>query len=434
MNRILRLLAIFLAPFSLYSQVWFSNGATINFNPGSIVHCNGGMELSNSTTLTNHGDLTISKNSSLSQAGNLNFNMASTVNGNGTYSVEQDWVNDAQFNAGSSRVILYGNTEQVITSNTATITQFNDLILTGTGIGANRKKSLQNVDAEIGVNGILTINDRELNTSTKLFTVLNTSNASVTNTNTFGSEGFVSSIDPGYFVRNTNMSSNYIFPVGSSLGTLRYRPVNINPSSSSNHRFNVRLNNYNADNDAFYLAQHSEDIDLANDKFYHSIERTLGNSDATIQLLYLSGADGDWMSTAHWYSNDALWKDVLNTNSISIGNFNVSEKANWNFPTNNHAYVLINTIDQLIIPNVFTPNGDGANDVFFITSSGLSEYNLTILNRWGNTVFESEDPAEAWDGKSNGEPCTDGTYFYLLKAKSTSKEYIKHGHLTLNAN
>jgi gliding motility-associated-like protein len=434
MKRFLHFSLVIISPFTTFSQVWFSNGADITFNPGSIVHCNGGMSLSNTSLLTNNGNLRITKNSTLPQAGNFIFNSLSEVNGNGKYAIEQDWINDAQFVGENSEVILFGNTEQLITSTTSVVTQFNDLSLTGTGTGLNRRKSLQNVDAEIGVNGTLSINDRELNTSSNQFTVLNPASNSVGNSTTFGNEGFVSSNDPGYFVRVTNQSTSYLFPVGSSAGTLRYRPVQITPSNANNHHFEVRLNNYSADSDGFFLAQHTEEIESANDLFYHSIERSVGSGNATIRVNYIPNSDGDWLSTAHWYGNESLWKDLTNTNANVSGNFSYSEKADWDFPTNDHAYVLVNTIEQLVIPNVFTPNGDGANDLFFVTSNGLTEYNLTIVNRWGNTVFESTDPNEGWDGKSNGDPCTDGTYFYILKAKSNSKEFDKHGHITLNAN
>jgi len=69
------------------------------------------------------------------------------------------------------------------------------------------------------------------------------------------------------------------------------------------------------------------------------------------------------------------------------------------------------------IPNVITPNGDGINDLFvipFITS----EYNLTILNRWGEKVFETSNPnQEYWDGSNNGAINSDGVYFYILETK-----------------
>ena len=57
-----------------------------------------------------------------------------------------------------------------------------------------------------------------------------------------------------------------------------------------------------------------------------------------------------------------------------------------------------------------------------------------IVNRWGNPVFETTDPAAVWDGTSGGNPCNEGTYFYILKAKSSGKDKVMQGHITLHRN
>lgn len=87
--------------------------------------------------------------------------------------------------------------------------------------------------------------------------------------------------------------------------------------------------------------------------------------------------------------------------------------------------VTINVFEEvaIIIPNIFTPNGDGHNDVFVIQSSGVSEINGSILNRWGKKVFEwTGDANSGWDGKINGGSAQDGTYYYILKIKTNSGE------------
>ena len=77
-----------------------------------------------------------------------------------------------------------------------------------------------------------------------------------------------------------------------------------------------------------------------------------------------------------------------------------------------HTQVLVHINDcQLMIPNVFTPNGDGVNDVFFI--KGLNHYSgssLTILDRKGKVVYQSLDYKNNW----KAENLADGTYFYSL--------------------
>ncbi|MBX3165038.1 MAG: gliding motility-associated C-terminal domain-containing protein, partial [Bacteroidetes bacterium] len=76
---------------------------------------------------------------------------------------------------------------------------------------------------------------------------------------------------------------------------------------------------------------------------------------------------------------------------------------------------------SLEIPNVFTPNGDGVNDIFFLKTSNLSEITATIFDRWGHKVYEltSQTGNIAWNGKNlQGQDSAAGTYFYIISAKS----------------
>jgi gliding motility-associated-like protein len=66
------------------------------------------------------------------------------------------------------------------------------------------------------------------------------------------------------------------------------------------------------------------------------------------------------------------------------------------------------------IPNVFTPNGDGKNDIFYIDYKGLEDYNLKVYNRWGKKVFESANKEDYWDGTISNQPASDGVYYYGL--------------------
>ncbi|HTK22390.1 MAG TPA: gliding motility-associated C-terminal domain-containing protein [Mucilaginibacter sp.] len=83
----------------------------------------------------------------------------------------------------------------------------------------------------------------------------------------------------------------------------------------------------------------------------------------------------------------------------------------------------------LEIPNVFTPNGDGFNDTFIIKDlNKYPENDLVIFNRWGNSVFQEKNYHNEWTGTGLSE----GTYFYVLKVKSTAEIWEDyHGYLTL---
>ena len=74
---------------------------------------------------------------------------------------------------------------------------------------------------------------------------------------------------------------------------------------------------------------------------------------------------------------------------------------------------------MLLVPNVFTPNGDGKNDEFRVLYRSIKEYHIWVYNRWGKLVYESTDPAKGWDGTINNHPAAEGAYFYVIRALGT---------------
>ena len=88
---------------------------------------------------------------------------------------------------------------------------------------------------------------------------------------------------------------------------------------------------------------------------------------------------------------------------------------------------------NLYIPNSFTPNNDGNNDVFLPTINIDSNYNFKIFNRWGELIFETTDVQEGWDGSStNGIPLKADVYVYRIVYRDP-KRVVKEikGHVTL---
>jgi gliding motility-associated-like protein len=71
----------------------------------------------------------------------------------------------------------------------------------------------------------------------------------------------------------------------------------------------------------------------------------------------------------------------------------------------------------LFIPNAFSPNGDGVNDVFRLQTTSLSEANIEIYNRWGEKVFATDNSREGWDGYYGGRLCPTDFYMYVVKYK-----------------
>ena len=85
------------------------------------------------------------------------------------------------------------------------------------------------------------------------------------------------------------------------------------------------------------------------------------------------------------------------------------------------------------IPNIISLASSAGNNLWFITYQGIDAYNCVIVNRWGNPVFESNDPAVAWDGTEfGGDFVTEGVYFYIIKGVSVNAlEICKHGSITV---
>ncbi|PBQ34395.1 hypothetical protein CNR22_22325 [Sphingobacteriaceae bacterium] len=98
-------------------------------------------------------------------------------------------------------------------------------------------------------------------------------------------------------------------------------------------------------------------------------------------------------------------------------------------------YVEVDIPATLEIPNVFTPNGDGANDLFFLKAANLEEISMVVFDRWGHVVYDiiSRTGNVAWDGKNkSGKDSAEGTYFYTLKAKGKDGQtFEKKGTISL---
>lgn len=99
--------------------------------------------------------------------------------------------------------------------------------------------------------------------------------------------------------------------------------------------------------------------------------------------------------------------------------------------------IIIRNISQYYLPNTFTPNNDGLNDVLMVVGSDIDEnrFKLDIFNRWGDIVFSTTNPSTAWTGNTyNGAYyCPEGVYNWnaVIVSKSTGERFEIQGHLNL---
>ncbi|MFO0477838.1 MAG: gliding motility-associated C-terminal domain-containing protein [Bacteroidota bacterium] len=134
-------------------------------------------------------------------------------------------------------------------------------------------------------------------------------------------------------------------------------------------------------------------------------------------------------SAYDWRFGNGSSSTLLNpkTTYNTSGTFTIMLIATSGFCTDIAYYtVLIEEGLTLEIPNVFTPNEDGANDLFSIKSTGIKTISLEIFNRWGEKLVELSGTTATWDGlNSNGDKVSDGTYFYVIQATGFDDKKIK---------
>ena len=89
---------------------------------------------------------------------------------------------------------------------------------------------------------------------------------------------------------------------------------------------------------------------------------------------------------------------------------------------------------MILLPNIFTPNGDGKNDFLSIKIGEVTEFSVVILNQANKVIFTSIDPNFSWDGvATNGELSPAGTYVYYISAKDLNGKLLtKYSSLTIS--
>ena len=147
-----------------------------------------------------------------------------------------------------------------------------------------------------------------------------------------------------------------------------------------------------------------------------------------------------------WFFGDGSESDFVNTTHFydDYGNYVVSLVATAQDGCTDTAYAAITVIDEVLfyVPNSFTPNGDGKNEVFVpVLTAGYDRergYEFRIYNRWGEQVFFSDIPGVGWDGSyidqsGSVKIVQNGTYMWYVKFKDSMNNeiYDFSGHVNV---
>lgn len=137
------------------------------------------------------------------------------------------------------------------------------------------------------------------------------------------------------------------------------------------------------------------------------------------------------------------WQDKAATkpltdyqNVIKSGTYYVKATTAFGCTVINPVHVLVNDPPEgnMLVNNTFSPNGDGINDEFNPSVTGIININyLKIYNRYGKQVFETKELANRWDGTNNGKPQPSGTYYWVFSCFDTyfKKTVVRSGSVTI---
>ncbi len=384
---------------NLIAQNYVNNtGGDIFVSNGALLHINGGITNSGiAASITNNGTLQV-KNADT--PGNINLTNSSSMLGEGQYRLEGDWVNNANFISGGannqSEVVFDGDNQKI---SGPVITSFYDLEM-------GNSATIKTLEINTRVKNTLNLNNNELQVGNYSLVVENPAVNAILYDNIFQDEGFVSTDLGGRLARFTNSSIEYLFPMGSGLGTKRYRKIEITPDGLAPDTFSVTFKNNDPTLDGFNKDNIDSQICAVNPSYYHIIQPS-GNSTASIEYYFDPINDGaNFQHISQWnIPQNNIWNNINQSiASVTAGNYLSIKLLNWSTYTNPE---FILSLKQQSAPNITGPSFIcyGLDSLIFnaIGSTAPYEWNFppgvnilsnpdssTVLVNWGyaaDTVF-----------------------------------------------
>jgi gliding motility-associated-like protein len=136
------------------------------------------------------------------------------------------------------------------------------------------------------------------------------------------------------------------------------------------------------------------------------------------QIYYTASLEDDFqiIGSADYVYNDTVYF-IHDNIPFVVGCYYVTAIDNNGNESGSSNVVCVDACPEYELPNVFTPNNDGYNDLFEpkTTNPNIESVNMTIFNRWGKVMYTTNDPQIRWDGKNqnNNQDCSSGVYFYV---------------------
>jgi len=162
---------------------------------------------------------------------------------------------------------------------------------------------------------------------------------------------------------------------------------------------------------------------------------------APFTVEFIDVSQNSDMALNQWLVNDndmtSNFYEGFNTDSYEytftdVGDYNVVLEA-FNSSGCSDTISVVVSVQGIIEYNAFSPNGDNINDIFIFENFGISDLNAIFYNRWGDKIYEMNNPTDSWDGVSmNGLEVPEGVYFYVLNATGEDgTSYKEKGSVTI---
>ncbi len=145
-------------------------------------------------------------------------------------------------------------------------------------------------------------------------------------------------------------------------------------------------------------------------------------------------ADDTLNLISHSPNSTITWSDDSNNDTLKIsqpGKYYLTGVNQCGIVTDSIELAIVDCPCNVFVPNAFSPNYDGINDVFlpFFLDCSVSDYHLDIYNQWGQLVFQTTNNETAWDGFVKGSPLDGEVYMYIITYNLGVKKQIKSGVL-----
>lgn len=217
-------------------------------------------------------------------------------------------------------------------------------------------------------------------------------------------------------------SNNYSWTPSTGLNQINVSAVVANPSVSTIYNVHVSNNGF---------CGHDATVSIG----VNPNPKVFAGRDTTFNLDEPMFINATGTGTLVWTDGEGIFCSVCPNTKITAtrsGCYVIQTTNEFGCKAKDDVCIEITTNSGVFIPNSFTPNDDGLNDVFLVFGYSISDVTMDIFDRWGEKLFSSNDQKVGWNGTYKGGTCKNEVYVYKVSYKGLDgKKYFKTGHVSI---